>query len=172
MTTSSLYADPYSGDPPESQGYTFRGKTGIVLNSNNTFNVTNSLINGGASTNFPFPTSGVESTSRTTESTSCQANITARYPGLSAGCALAEVSGTYNKSLTIGSEADIVVTANIQRGTSQVAVLGLIANQYVRVRHYMSNSTDYNYGSGSSCLRDTVGQGTHPEPSFRLPSSP
>lgn len=153
------YADPYSGDP-SSQGYTFLGRTGIQLNANNTFTVTNSLVNGGAATSYPFPTSGVIYVANNGV-TSCQANVSARYPGLTVGCAIAEVKGTYNKSLTIGSEADVVVTGNIERGTSQTAVLGLIANQYVRVRHYMRNSTDYNYGTGgSSCLRDTAGQGT------------
>ncbi|MBJ7457872.1 MAG: hypothetical protein JHD02_01660 [Thermoleophilaceae bacterium] len=155
-----LYADPYSGDP-DSQGYTFLGTTRIVLNSNNTFTVTNALVNSGAATTYPFPTSGVIYVANNGV-TGCQANIDAKYPGLAVGCALAEVSGTYNKSLTIGSEADISVVGNIQRGTSPVAVLGLIANQYVRIRHYMKTSTDYNYGVDGACKRDTVGQGTTP----------
>jgi Tfp pilus assembly protein PilX len=154
----TTYADPYSGDP-DSQGYTFLGKTNIVLLANNTFKVTNSLVNGGVQTTYPFPTSGVIYVANNGVS-SCQADVTAKYPGLTTGCAIAEVSGTYNKSLTIGSQADVVFTGNTQRGTSQTAVLGVVANQYVRVRHYQSNSTDSNYGSGSNCLKDTVGQGT------------
>jgi Tfp pilus assembly protein PilX len=151
------YADPYSGDP-DSQGYTFLGKTTIVLNSDNTFTVTNSLVNGGTATTYNFPTSGVIWVANNGVS-SCTSNpYTAKYPGINAGCALVEVKGTYNKSLTIGSEADIVITGNVQRGSSPTAVLGLIANQYVRVRHYAANSSDRNYGS--SCSYDSVGVGT------------
>lgn len=154
------YADPYSGDP-DSQGYTFLGKTKIVLNSNNTFTVTNSLVNSGSATNYAFPTSGVIYVANNGV-TGCQSNVTARYPGIAVGCALAEVSGTYNKSLTIASQADIVLTGDVLRGTSQVAVLGLVANQYVRVRHYSQSGSDRNYGTASTCQRDSVGSGTTP----------
>lgn len=148
------YADPYSGDP-ESQGYTYYGKTTIVINSDNTLDITN---NGVTETGKAFPSSGVIWVANNGV-TACTSNpYTGKYPAINAGCALAEVQGTYNKSLTIGSEADIVITANVQRGTSQTAVLGLIAKQYVRVRHYASSSADRNYGS--TCSYDSVGVGT------------
>jgi hypothetical protein len=156
------YADPYSGDP-DSQGYTFLGTTKLVINSNNTFTVTNSLVNSGSPTNYAFPTSGVIYVSNNGV-TNCNSDPAARYPGLTPGCALAEVSGTYNKSLTIGSAADIVITGDLVRGTSQTAVLGLVANQNVRVRHYSQSSTDKNFGNGGSipCNRDAAGSGTSP----------
>jgi hypothetical protein len=55
---------------------------------------------------------------------------------------VAEVEGQYNKSLTIGSADDIVIwPTGISRSTNQ-AVLGLIANDYVRIRHFGSCSVD------------------------------
>jgi hypothetical protein len=48
------------------------------------------------------------------------------------------VSGTYPKSMTIASQADIVVTGNLTG--SGDAVLGLIANNFVRVVHPVSRS--------------------------------
>jgi hypothetical protein len=159
------YADPSSGDP-DSQGFTFLGKTTIVINTNNTFTVTNSLVNSGNAITYNFPTSGVIYVANNGV-TGCNSYPHTRAYSLSipTGCAIAEVSGTYNKSLTIGSAADIEIVGNIKRGTSQTAVLGLIANQYVRVRHYAQSTSDKNYGactgSGDSYY-DSAGVGTTP----------
>lgn len=153
-----LYADPYSGDP-ESRGYTFYGKTTIVLNDDK-FVVTNALVNGGTPTTYDFPTSGVIWVANNGVSSCTSSPYTKKYSeSITAGCAVAEVEGTYSKSLTIGSAADVVITANIDRSTSsQTAVLGLIAQQYVRVRHYRASSGSYNnYGDASSgtCSNDS-----------------
>lgn len=152
-----LYADPDSGDP-DSQGYTFHGKTKIVINTNNTITVTNDLVNAGAATTYNFPTSGVIYVDNYNVSSCPSTPYTSTYAAsIPAGCALVEVQGTYNKSLTIGSESDIVITGDVQRGTSQTAVLGLIANQYVRVRHYRKSNSDKNYANASgTCGSDTA----------------
>jgi hypothetical protein len=59
-----------------------------------------------------------------------------------AGCATLTVSGRYTKSLTIASGADIVVDGDVTGGND--AVLGLIANNFVRVSHRVdrSNASD------------------------------
>lgn len=58
-------------------------------------------------------------------------------------CGTAWVSGTYNKSVTVAAQADIVVFGNLVRnGTSVVG--GLISNNFIRVYHPIS-------GGNSSC---------------------
>lgn len=151
----TLYSDPASGDP-DSQGLRYYGRTSIVLRGDGTFNVKDDVTTGGAWQNgVSYPTSGVIYVYDTVAN--CQSFPNKEYNlSLPVGCARTEVSGSYNKSLTIGSQSDIVVTGNIDRTNSQSAVLGLIANQYVRVRHY-SNSGSNNYLNASgSCRSDGV----------------
>jgi hypothetical protein len=152
-----LYADPDSGDP-DSQGFTFLGKTQIELENNGKFKVTNAGVPGGFQ-EYDYPTSGVIYVDNNGVS-SCQSDpyFKPYSTSITPGCALLEVKGTYNKSLTLGSAADIVITGNILRGSSQSAVLGLIANQYVRVRHYPKVAGDKNYvnGYGGSCTSDNT----------------
>lgn len=50
----------------------------------------------------------------------------------SASCGDVAVSGTYNGSVTIAAENDIIINGNLERGSAS-AMLGLIANNYVRV---------------------------------------
>jgi hypothetical protein len=137
-----------------------------VINTNNTFTVTNSLVNSGNAITYNFPTSGVIYVGNNGV-TGCNSFPHTKSYALSipTGCAIVEVSGTYNKSLTIGSAADIEIVGDIKRGTSQTAVLGLIANQYVRVRHFPRTSSDKNYGActgTSDSFSDSVGVGTTP----------
>jgi len=49
------------------------------------------------------------------------------------------VKGTHSKSLTIGADRDVIVTGNVT-GTNN-ALLGLIANNYVRVHHPVGSYT-------------------------------
>lgn len=68
------------------------------------------------------------------------------------GCAVAYVSGTYSKPLTISSERDIVVrplpqpadgdNSGVIRSPGSDAMLGLIANDHVRVFHKPDTSDD------------------------------
>jgi hypothetical protein len=70
------------------------------------------------------------------------------------GCGNATVdsgTGTYNTSLTIGAENDIVVDGNILSATGASSsgnpLLGLIANNFVRVYHPISGSRSNAFGS-------------------------
>jgi hypothetical protein len=53
------------------------------------------------------------------------------------GCAVAYVKGKYGTSITIASAADIVVSGNLERVGDPV--LGLIAQNFVRVKHGVRN---------------------------------
>jgi hypothetical protein len=53
------------------------------------------------------------------------------------GCPIATVSGTYSQSMTLGSEADILIEGNLLRAGD--AVLGLIAENFVRIKHGVRN---------------------------------
>jgi hypothetical protein len=58
-----------------------------------------------------------------------------QYPA-SGPCGTVYVSGTYTRSLTIGAQTDIIVNGDIDKGTTAPApVLGLVANNFVRVMH-------------------------------------
>jgi len=65
--------------------------------------------------------------------------FTAIYPSGS-DCGTARVSGTYSGELTIAAENDIIVWDDITRTGG--GLLGLIANNFVRVRHPFSDTND------------------------------
>jgi hypothetical protein len=136
------YANPASGDP-DARGYTFTGRTHIWLKNDGTFDAQNDVETGGLKKNYAYPTSGVIYVRRAPNIGLCTANpYGTSYPGIADGCGVAEVEGQYNKSLTIGSADDIVIwPTGITRSTTQ-AVLGLIANDFVRVRHFGNCSKD------------------------------
>jgi hypothetical protein len=63
------------------------------------------------------------------------------------GCGEAWVHGTYSSNLTIGADKDVVVDGNVINGGS--AMLGLIANNFVRVYHPVKTcANDTTAGSG------------------------
>ncbi|MFN8216185.1 MAG: hypothetical protein U0R71_06265 [Solirubrobacterales bacterium] len=74
-------------------------------------------------------------------------------------CGNVYVQGTYSKPLTIAAGNDIVVTGNITQ-TSEEAVLGLIANNFIRVYHPVErrfNSTRNQYecnGNAAGILKN------------------
>lgn len=128
-----------------SSEYHFYGKTLITLNANtakpeeaNTITVTNN----NETKTLPWPVSGVLYVSNSS-SGGCK-YIYSPYDSIyttDEGCGNAYVHGTYTKSLTIGSENNIVINGNIQTQTNTEgkpegnAVLGLIATNYIRVYH-------------------------------------
>jgi hypothetical protein len=82
----------------------------------------------------------------------------------SADCAVVYVSGTYSKSLTIGSAGDIVIRppANASDSNGDIihtndAILGLIAQEFIRYYHPVTNSVWV--GAARGC--DNAG-GTNP----------
>ena len=122
--------------------YTFTGTTTIRLKDTTMDVVDYGGTNGTQRTqnNLAFPANGVVYVKNGACGTGGY-NPNAPY-GADSGCAIAYVSGTYSKSVTISSERDVVVrplstdadnTGVVRSGTS--AMLGLIGNDHVRVFH-------------------------------------
>jgi hypothetical protein len=62
-------------------------------------------------------------------------------------CAILIVRGTYPKSMTLGSEVDILINGNLEADEPNGPVLGLIAQRFVRVRHDVSSTCGSNIGA-------------------------
>jgi hypothetical protein len=137
-----------SVEPPPSNaslssiaGLSYTGKTTIVL-TGETMTVTN---NGTTTPNVAMPANGViyvaNGSCGVTQYTPYNPSYTA-----DSGCGNVYVSGKYTRSLTIAAENDIVINGSVTttvdaEGTPTTgAVLGLIANNFVRVFHPLSGS--------------------------------
>jgi Tfp pilus assembly protein PilX len=128
------------------KGKLYTGKTIITLNgSAHTMNVWNANQSPQQQNNVPLPANGVIYVQAGTGCTLSSFPTAATY-NEGNQCAVAQVSGTYDDSLTIGSAGDIIVKPTIGvnntglvRVASSPAVLGLIANRYVRVYHLTSD---------------------------------
>lgn len=120
--------------------YTFTGRTIIKLNA-----VGNTMtVNGGAA--IPQPANGVIFVK-------AGATCGQSYDGTptyteDVGCPIVYVQGSYAKSLTIGSEGDIVVTGNLTRSGN--AELGLIPMNFARVFHPVGSNCGANLTAGSA----------------------
>lgn len=116
--------------------YTFTGQTRITLNGNNmTVKVGNE-----PSVEKPIPSSGVvyvKNGSCSSSSYSPYASNEVMYPSTS-GCGNAIVHGNYSGQLTIAAVNNIIVDGNIVG--SGTGLLGLIANNFVRVYHPVSGT--------------------------------
>jgi Tfp pilus assembly protein PilX len=115
-------------------GYSFTGKTTIVLGA------AGLTVNGVAK---PYPPGGVIWVANG----SCGQSYKVLDPygddnAIPSGCADVYVSGTYaNQELTIASAKDIIVNGDITRTTGGDGLLGLIADNFVRVYHKINRSS-------------------------------
>ncbi|MFY9488598.1 MAG: hypothetical protein WAP35_07895 [Solirubrobacterales bacterium] len=126
------------------QGLVINGRSRIVMKSNGLLDITE---NGILRTDQSPPANGVIYIKNGVGCTNYNINQNYWYP---AACGTVEVEGTYTVPLTIAAEADIVITEDIvAAATAPNAVLGLIANQYVRVRHYTTGDSAGNLPSDS-----------------------
>lgn len=109
-------------------------------------------INGG--TFKAIPSNGVIYIGNSTSSacSTAYSPYTATYPATSS-CGNVLVQGTYSGKLTIAAENDIIITDDLIR--SGDGLLGLIANNFVRVYHPFSTQT-----SKSSCGSGSNGAGS------------
>ena len=139
-------------------GRVYSGRTIIHL-KNNTMDVTN-YATGSAVTTYDvaWPGNGVLYVSN---NGACNGEIPtdANYDE-SNGCGNVYVSGTYSASLTIAAANDVVVrptigatlnarsnNSNIEKNDGSDAVLGLIANNFVRVGHKVNRDPCSNFNS-------------------------
>jgi hypothetical protein len=115
--------------------YQWTGQTHITLNGSSM-----TVINNGTTTTLPFPSNGVAYVASSACSTTYTPfNVT--YPGQT-GCGTLTIDGSYSSSLTVATDNDIVIDGNLISSGS--ALLGLIAQKYVRVYHPCSNGFNQN----------------------------
>jgi hypothetical protein len=115
--------------------YVYKGPTTITLKG-----TTMDVTTGGTTTNgVAWPTNGVIYVDNNGV---CPFGYRPADPAtVDASCGRVSVSGTYNKDLTIASADDVAIVGNTKRGfladgtTKADAVLGLIADNFVRVWH-------------------------------------
>ena len=130
--------------------YTYTGQTSITLSG------ATMSINGG-----PFvaePSSGVVYVQNGT-CTSSYSPFTATYPA-SSGCgnAIVHSSGTYSGQLTIAAENDVIIDGSIKRSSSSADLLGLVANNFIRVKHPICPSSNLGCSSGTTTSETAKGQ--------------
>jgi Tfp pilus assembly protein PilX len=150
--------------------YHFHGKTEIVLENTTmtikkfSINTTTKAVEVTTTKNVAFPENGVIYVSGGTGSGSCATySPFGPVPGYNEDteCANAYVNGKYEKSLTIAAQNDVIINGSITTATSPEAtadatpttnsLLGLIANNFVRVYHPLTGKREKRYtGCGSS----------------------
>ena len=77
--------------------------------------------------------------------------FTATYPPTS-GCGNAIVDtggGSYSGQLTIAAENDVIIDGNIRGTSSSADLLGLIANNFIRVKHPVCEASDPDCAGGT-----------------------
>jgi hypothetical protein len=120
----------YAGPP-----YTYTGQTRIELSG------TNMRVNGGSL--VPIPPGGVIYV-QNDPSTACSTNYSpfnVTYPASSpCGNAIVRSSGSYSGQLTIAAQNDIIIDGSLVHSGN--GLLGLIANNFVRVKHPCEDDVD------------------------------
>jgi hypothetical protein len=120
-------------------GYTFTGQTTIVLSG------TNVVVNGVTK---PIPPSGVIYVQNGPNCGVFYDPTQTDRSQTPADCGDAYVHGTYGDDVTIAAEKDIIVDGNIVKNGDFMT--GLIANNFVRVDHPVTNRVSTYNGSGYS----------------------
>ncbi|HSR93296.1 MAG TPA: hypothetical protein VLK56_00380 [Solirubrobacterales bacterium] len=124
--------------------YTYSCQTKIELNGTTMKVTKNNGSNSTSTSTVPFPSSGVVYI----KNDSCQGSnwpqcsseyspFSATYPSGS-DCGTVYVSGNYSGELTIAAERDIIIEGNLTRNAGTQGLLGLIANNFIRVKHECS----------------------------------
>jgi Tfp pilus assembly protein PilX len=132
-------------------GCVFTGPTQIQL-TGNTFTVTNASYSG-TKTGLS-PSNGVIYIANTGNSLTCGVtyNPSSTDYTTNGGCGNASVAGNYTTSLTIGAANDVIIYGNITTtpgGTAAptgTALLGLIANDFVRIAHPCTGGNNFTSG--------------------------
>jgi hypothetical protein len=181
-TAPSLTPPPTNGqllNVAQTGGTVYTGTTTIQL-TGTTATVTNANINGGTPASVNLASTNGVIYVQSAQTPVCAENYTpftanATY-GTNLGCGNVYVSGYYSMSLTIASDNDVIVNGNIWPGSSATnyatstgalggtptgnALLGLVANNFVRVQHQVSS--DRGTTSGSCGGNADVTTGNYP----------
>jgi Tfp pilus assembly protein PilX len=138
----------------QNDGYKYFGQTNITLSGTNL-----TITNNGSTVTRPIPPEGVVYVANS-QTQSCSASyspFSASYPS-SSPCGNVYVHGTYTGQVTIAAQNDVIIDGSICRSScttpSGTGMVGLIANNFVRVYHPYSAETskgdcDGSNGSGS-----------------------
>lgn len=127
--------------------YVFTGSKRIVLGAT-TFDITD--VATGAVTTLAYPSNGLIYVNNGACGVGYNADTPLAQP---TGCANVFVHGTNGTSLTIASQKDVIVDGDITN--SNDALLGLVANEFVRVQHVVSPaSTSTCTANASPVLND------------------
>jgi len=137
-------------------GYTYTGQTQIVLSGANMTITTNT---GQVIGPTAVPSDGVVYVQNGAGCSSAYSPFTATYPTTS-GCGNAVVhsSGNYSGQLTIAAENDIIVDGNLTRASSSADLLGLVANNFIRIKHPVCPSNNTGCTSGTITAETAKGQ--------------
>jgi hypothetical protein len=119
--------------------YRFSGAQKITLNA---ANMTVQALPSGTVKTLAYPANGVLYVSN---SGVCPAYQALNPDNNTDSCGNVRLSGTYGEDLTIATENDIIIDGDVKR--SGDAMLGLIANQFIRV----ANPSNHTYSDPSSC---------------------
>ena len=139
-------------------GCVFTGPTQIALNGSS-MTVTNSSLPGSPMqySLSTYPSNGVIYVLDGTGACAAYTPFGTDYSTSdNAGCGDATVSGSYNDSLTIGADNDVIINGNITTTLTSNNVLGLIANGFVRVAHPVTGSCDNNSTNTTSGIYSTL----------------
>jgi hypothetical protein len=151
VTTAPVLKPPETNTKLESiagSSYTFSCLTRIELNGTTMTVRKHTSSNNTSSSTVAFPSSGVVyvkngscSGSNWPSCSSEYSPFSATYPSSNnagSDCGTVYVKGNYSGELTIAAEGDIVVEGNLARNSGTQGLLGLIANNFVRVKHECS----------------------------------
>jgi hypothetical protein len=142
QTNSSLKTIAQTG------GLLLTGKHTIVLSGNTM------TVDGTARA---WPANGViyaqTDTSSGAAACTSQPPVLADYNETST-CGNIYISGSYSGNLTVAAQNDVIVSEDLTRATGSQAVVGLIAENFVRIQHRVTR-TLLQQGSTSSCTNGT-----------------
>jgi hypothetical protein len=149
-------------DPPQTNAslktdadLLFTGGTKIVFKTDGTMDVTNHQQTPKTK-NMPVPQNAVIYVQSGPVGVACSPYDPFNpfvYDGTAAdGCGDLSVQGTYTQNLTIAADSDIVITDDLVRTSGSDYLLGLIANNFVRVAHPSVWDS-----SGSALWQDVTG---------------
>jgi len=128
-------------------GYLFQGKTQIVIDDNSM----QVKVKNGSWQTKALPANGVIYVKNESGcSVGYSRNQTYNNPS---ACGDAWVQGDYSSNLTIAADNDVIVNGNVTRNSDSL-LLGLIANNFVRLYHPVSYDEDDDCHNASGSLSD------------------
>jgi hypothetical protein len=129
--------------------YHFAGEVAICLEGSNMKVAPGKSCTGTGSRKIPLPPNGVIYDSNVA-CTGAYSPFNVTYPSTITQCGTVNVKGKYAEPLTIAAQNDIVIQGNIEKEGE--GILGLIANNFIRVYHpvTLSNGTCSSSSSNES----------------------